>query len=80
MNFCLLNERSPWFETYLLSEFNIVLGTSLEETQKKLDKALKRNLEAQKAKIEKTSNIGDDENQIQAEDMAEPSIESEQID
>ena len=76
------SERQLFEKAYdrLLSEFNIVLGTSLEETQKKLDKALKRNLEAQKAKIEKTSNIGDDENQIQAEDMAEPSIESEQID
>ena len=76
------SERQLFEKAYdrLLSEFNIVLGTSLEETQKKLDKALKRNLEAQKAKIEKTSNIGDNENQIQAEDMAEPSIESEQID
>jgi len=75
------SERQLFEKAYdrLLSEFNIVLGTSLEETQKKLDKALKRNLEAQKAKIEKTSNIGDNENQIQAEDMAEPSIESEQI-
>ena len=76
------SERQLFEKAYdrLLSEFNIVLGTSLEETQKKLDKALKRNLEAQKAKIEKASNIGDNENQIQAEDMAEPSIESEQID
>ena len=75
------SERQLFEKAYdrLLSEFNIVLGTSLEETQKKLDKALKRNLEAQKAKIEKASNIGDNENQIQAEDMAEPSIESEQI-
>ena len=49
------SERQLFEKAYerLLSEFNIVLGTSLEETQKKLDKALKRNLEAQKAKIEK---------------------------
>ena len=49
------SERQLFEKAYerLLSEFNIVLGTSLEETQKKLDKALKRNLEAQTNKIEK---------------------------
>ena len=30
-----------------MSEFQIVMGVSLEDTQKKLDKALKRNLEGQ---------------------------------
>ena len=30
-----------------LSEFQIILNISLEDTQKKLDKALKRNLEDQ---------------------------------
>ena len=33
-----------------LSEFQIILNISLEDTQKKLDKALKRNLETQKPK------------------------------
>ena len=49
------SERQLFEKAYerLLSEFNIVLGNSIEETQKKLDKALKRNLEAQKAKSEK---------------------------
>ena len=49
------SERQLFEKAYerLLSEFNVVLGTSIDETQKKLDKALKRNLEAQKAKIEK---------------------------
>ena len=49
------SERQLFEKAYerLLAEFNIVLGTSKDETQKKLDKALKRNLEAQKAKIEK---------------------------
>ena len=76
------SERQLFEKAYdrLLSEFNIVLGTSLEETQKKLDKALKRNLEAQKTKMEKTSNIQDNENQIEAEDIGEPPIDSEQID
>ena len=31
----------------ILSEFQIVLNVSLEDTQKKLDKALKRNLDVQ---------------------------------
>jgi len=50
------SERQLFEKAYerLLSEFKIVLGNSAEDTQKKLDKALKRNLEAQKAKIEKT--------------------------
>ena len=49
------SERQLFEKAYerLLAEFNIALGTSIDETQKKLDKALKRNLEAQKAKIEK---------------------------
>ena len=36
----------------ILSEFQIVMNLSLEETQKKLDKALKRNLESQVTKQE----------------------------
>ncbi len=48
------SERQLFEKAYerILTEFNIILGTSLEETQKKLDKALKRNLEAQKSRIE----------------------------
>ena len=43
------SERQLFEKAYerILSEFQIVIGISLEETQKKLDKALKRNLEAQ---------------------------------
>ena len=43
------SERQLFEKAYdrILSEFQIVMGVSLEETQKKLDKALKRNLEAQ---------------------------------
>ena len=55
------SERQLFEKAYerLLSEFQIVMGSSLEDTQKKLDKALKRNLEHQKAKIEvKTSAEG----------------------
>ena len=37
----------------ILSEFQIVLGVPMEDAQKKLDKALKRNLESQLEKTEK---------------------------
>ena len=48
------SERQLFEKAYdrLLIEFQIVIGSSLEDTQKKLDKALKRNLEAQAPKIE----------------------------
>ena len=44
------SERQLFEKAYdrLLTEFQIVIGASLEDTQKKIDKALKRNLEAQK--------------------------------
>ena len=74
------SERQLFEKAYerLLTEFNIVLGTSPEETQKKLDKALKRNLEAQKAKIEKKSNIqnSDIENE---EEITDNTIEADPI-
>jgi CarD family transcriptional regulator len=43
------SERQLFEKAYerILSEFQIVMGASLEDTQKKLDKALKRNLEGQ---------------------------------
>ena len=43
------SERQLFEKAYerILSEFQIVMGVSLEDTQKKLDKALKRNLESQ---------------------------------
>jgi len=71
------SERQLFEKAYdrLLSEFNIVLGTSFEETQKKLDKALKRNLEAQKARIEKKSEAAN--TVIDSEDVVEGSIESD---
>ena len=49
------SERQLFEKAYerILAEFQIVIGVSLEETQKKLDKALKRNLETQQiAKVE----------------------------
>ena len=48
------SERQLFEKAYerLLSEFQIVLNISLEDTQKKLDKALKRNLEGQSKPLE----------------------------
>ena len=49
------SERQLFEKAYdrLLSEFQIVLNLSLEDTQRKLDKALKRNLEKSQQNIEK---------------------------
>ena len=48
------SERQLFEKAYerILSEFQIILNMSVEDTQKKLDKALKRNLEKQIQKIE----------------------------
>ena len=48
------SERQLFEKAYerILSEFQIIMNISLEDTQKKLDKALKRNLDVQsKAKV-----------------------------
>ena len=73
------SERQLFEKAYerLLSEFNIVLGTSLEETQKKLDKALKRNLEAQKSRIENKNETQN--NALQSEDIEDNSIDNEPL-
>ena len=73
------SERQLFEKAYerLLSEFNIVLGTPIEETQKKLDKALKRNLEAQKAKIEKKSDPQSAE--MEPEDIEDNTLDNENI-
>ncbi len=52
------SERQLFEKAYdrILTEFQIILNVSIEDTQKKLDKALKRNLEKQVQKVEnKTS-------------------------
>ena len=48
------SERQLFEKAYerILSEFQIVMDLSLEDTKKKLDKALKRNLEIQTSKVE----------------------------
>ncbi len=49
------SERQLFEKAYerILSEFQIVMGLSIEDTQKKLDKGLKRNLENQPSEIKK---------------------------
>ena len=65
------SERQLFEKAYdrLLTEFQIVMGTNLEDTQKKLDKALKRNLEKQ---IQKAV-----EAKTPTEDLPEENLEAE---
>ena len=67
------SERQLFEKAYerILSEFQIVMGVSLEDTQKKLDKALKRNLEGQAKAIATPTKI--------KEPAADPDADSEQI-
>ena len=67
------SERQLFEKAYerILSEFQIVMGVSLEDTQKKLDKALKRNLESQAKAITAPTKI--------KEPAAEPDTGSEPI-
>jgi len=67
------SERQLFEKAYerILSEFQIVIGVSLEDTQKKLDKALKRNLDSQAKAIAAPTKI--------KEPAAEPDTDSEPI-
>ncbi|MDA9606850.1 transcriptional regulator [Candidatus Pelagibacter sp.] len=67
------SERQLFEKAYerILSEFQIVMGVSLEDTQKKLDKALKRNLEGQAKAVAAPTKI--------KEPTAEPDTDSELI-
>jgi len=64
------SERQLFEKAYerILTEFQIILNLSLEDTQKKLDKALKRNLEKSQQNIEKKTPT----NQQQSQDTEEP--------
>ena len=67
------SERQLFEKAYdrLLTEFDIILGTGMENTQKKLDKALKRNLEnqipKQEVKTEVTSSVSEEKDQVEEE-------------
>jgi len=68
------SERQLFEKAYerILSEFQIVMGVSLEDTQKKLDKALKRNLEGQKKAIAAPDKLVEP-----AADQADPIVDNE---
>ena len=59
------SERQLFEKAYerILAEFQIVMGSNLEDAQKKLDKALKRNLEKQAQKIEEKTVAEEEINQ-----------------
>ena len=63
------SERQLFEKAYerLLTEFQIVMGSNLEDAQKKLDKALKRNLEKQVESVPKKSIEDETINQESAE-------------
>ena len=63
------SERQLFEKAYdrLLTEFQIVMGSSLEDAQKKLDKALKRNLEKQAQKFDEKTASDEPINQELAE-------------
>ena len=73
------SERQLFEKAYerILSEFQIILNVSYEDTQKKLDKALKRNLETQQPKVSspvtknQTSELQDEEQISDAEETLE---------
>ena len=73
------SERQLFEKAYerILSEFQIILNTSPEDTQKKLDKALKRNLEGQSKNVvpqqtkTQTSDLRDEETVADTEDPIE---------
>ena len=62
------SERQLFEKAYdrILTEFQIILDLSLEGTQKKLDKALKRNLEIQTPKPIQKGEAAPDENLVEA--------------
>ena len=72
------SERQLFEKAYerILSEFQIILNISLEDTQKKLDKALKRNLSPQAKPSESTiksstSNLNEEEPMTDGDDTLE---------
>ena len=64
------SERQLFEKAYdrMLTEFQIILNFSLEDTQKKLDKALKRNQDNQNKTISPPNKNKDTENNLPVED------------
>ena len=71
------SERQLFEKAYerILSEFQIILNLSLEDTQKKLDKALKRNIENQSklqdVQTKSSTPLTDDETAITEPEISE---------
>ena len=68
------SERQLFEKAYerLLTEFQIVLGTNLENTQKKLDKALKRNLDKEPSKaVSNEAKVTPDETMSKTNEVSE---------
>ena len=63
------SERQLFEKAYerLLTEFQIVMNSSLEDAQKKLDKALKRNLQIQTQKLEEVPKVKENQEEISKE-------------
>ena len=61
------SERQLFEKAYerILAEFQIILNFSLEDTQKKLDKALKRNLETQSPKLTQKPEVATTEDLVE---------------
>jgi len=70
------SERQLFEKAYerILTEFQIVLKISLEDTQKKLNKALKRNLENQAIKTVETKSVDNPESQINPENQIKEEV------
>ena len=66
------SERQLFEKAYerILSEFQIVLNVSLEDTQKKLDKALKRNQENQNKTVTPPNKNKESESELTIQDSA----------
>jgi CarD family transcriptional regulator len=61
------SERQLFEKAYerILTEFQIILNFSLEDTQKKLDRALKRNLETQSPKLTQKPEVATTEDLVE---------------
>lgn len=76
------SERQLFEKAYerILSEFQIVLNVSMEDTQKKLDKALKRNLITDQKPQEETNNPKITKSDLPSEDPINETEEADPID
>ena len=76
------SERQLFEKAYerILSEFQIVLNVSMEDTQKKLDKALKRNLITDQKPKEEVNNPKTTTSDLPSEDPISEAEETDPID